>query len=85
MARESSQNEVRYTRGSLVYDRLRTDVISGELAPGQRLALDMLKERYQVGVTPLREALYRLSASLLVEAEDQRGFRVADISLQHFR
>lgn len=85
MAKESSQNRVRHTRGSQVYDRLRADVISGELAPSQRLTLDMLKERYKVGVTPLREALYRLSASLLVEAEDQRGFRVADISLQHFR
>jgi DNA-binding GntR family transcriptional regulator len=67
-----------------VYERLRLDIILGNLAPGQRLTLDMLKERYKVGVTPLREALYRLSASLLVETEDQRGFRVTEISLQQF-
>lgn len=85
MAKAANLEEVRYTQGSLVYDRLRADVISGTLAPGQRLTLDMLKERYHVGVTPLREALYRLSASLLVTAEDQRGFRVTDISLQHFK
>ncbi len=85
MTKDGAQEEVRLTQASVAYDRLRADVISGALAPGQRLTLDMLKERYQVGVTPLREALYRLSASLLVETEDQRGFRVADVSLQHFR
>jgi GntR family transcriptional regulator, carbon starvation induced regulator len=85
LAKAASLEDVRSTQGSLVYDRLRADVISGTLAPGQRLTLDMLKERYQVGVTPLREALYRLSASLLVTVEDQRGFRVTDISLQHFK
>lgn len=85
MVAKDGNDEVRLTQASMAYERLRADVISGELAPGQRLTLDMLKERYQVGVTPLREALYRLSASLLVETEDQRGFRVADVSLQHFR
>lgn len=85
MAKAASLEEVRSTQGSLVYDLLRADVISGTLAPGQRLTLDMLKDRYKVGVTPLREALYRLSASLLVTVEDQRGFRVTEISLQHFK
>lgn len=71
------------TLGSMVYDRLRDDIVRGDLAPGQKLTLDMLKERYEVGVTPLREALYRLSSSLLVQAEDQRGFRVAPVSPEH--
>lgn len=71
------------TAGSRVYACLRADVISGELAPGQRLTLELLKERYQVGATPIREALYRLCASLLVENEDHQGFRVTDISLAH--
>lgn len=69
------------TAGSRVYARLRADVISGALAPGLRLTLELLKDRYQVGTTPLREALYRLCASLLVESEDHQGFRVTDISL----
>ena len=73
------------TLASQVYARLRHDVISGALAPGRKLPLDMLRERYGVGMTPLREALYRLSATLLVEVHDQRGFRVAGISLAHFR
>ncbi|MFH5924872.1 GntR family transcriptional regulator [Roseomonas xinghualingensis] len=72
------------TLSTRVYHRLRQDVISGALAPGSKLALEMLRERYGVGMTPLREALYRLSATLLVQAHDQRGFRVAEIGLAHF-
>lgn len=71
------------TLGSRVYERLRDDIVSGRLAPGRKLTLDVLKEQYGVGVTPLREALYRLSTSLLVIAEDQRGFRVAPVSAEH--
>jgi DNA-binding GntR family transcriptional regulator len=71
------------TLGSWVYERLRDDVVAGVLKPGDKLALDALRQRYEVGITPLREALYRLSASLLVLAEDQRGFRVAPASEEH--
>ncbi|WP_407713778.1 GntR family transcriptional regulator [Comamonas testosteroni] len=66
-----------------VYERLRDDIVSGALTPGQRLTSDLLKERYGLGMTPLREALQRLSASKLVTAEDRRGFRVAPISPGH--
>ncbi|MBP0494405.1 GntR family transcriptional regulator [Pararoseomonas indoligenes] len=76
--------EVSSTQASRVYARLRDDVIAGALAPGSKLALDGLRARYGVGMTPLREALYRLSATLLVEAHDQRGFRVAALNLVHF-
>jgi len=73
------------TLGSRVYDQLRDDIVAGNLAPGQRLTLGSLKERYVVGVTPLREALYRLTSSMLVMVEDQRGFRVAPISVEHLK
>ncbi len=72
------------TLASRVYACLREDVISGALPPGSKLALDRLRARYEVGMTPLREALYRLSATLLIEAHDQRGFRVAALNLLHF-
>lgn len=71
------------TLGSQVYASLRDDIIRGALAPGQRLTLGALKSRYGIGATPLREALYRLSMSLLVQVEDQRGFRVTAISPEH--
>lgn len=66
-----------------IYERLRDDIVSGALQPGQKLTLDVLRTRYDLGMTPLREALYRLSASTLVILEDRRGFRVAPISEKH--
>lgn len=39
--------------------------------------LNHLRDRYNVSLSPLREAISRLVAERLVEAEDQRGFRIA--------
>ena len=71
------------TLSARIYERLRDDIISGELEPDRRLTLEVLKERYGVGVTPLREAMLRLSASHLIVGEDRRGFRVAPATLEH--
>ena len=63
-----------------VYGRLRRDILTGLFEPRERLPLDALGERYRVGLTPLREALNRLSAEELVLREGKRGFRVAPVS-----
>jgi DNA-binding GntR family transcriptional regulator len=55
------------------------------LPPDTRLVLPMLAQRYGYGPTPLREALSRLSAKGLVEAVDNRGFRVAGMSVEDLR
>jgi GntR family carbon starvation induced transcriptional regulator len=60
--------------------RLQADILSGALAPGGRLRIEELRERYGIGATPLREALSRLVPLGLVHAETQRGFRVAPAS-----
>lgn len=49
----------------------------GKLAPGTKLRVEAMCERYGVGATPLREALSRLSAEELVERSEQRGFSVS--------
>lgn len=67
-----------------VYERLRGDIVSGRLKPDERLLSEVLKERYGVGSSPLREALSHLAAEGLVRAESQKGFRVADVSLREF-
>ena len=71
------------TLSARVYERLRDEIVSGALEPGHRLTLGVLKERYGVGVTPLREAMLRLSASRLIVGEDRRGFRVAPATREH--
>jgi len=68
------------TRTSELLVRLRDDLLTGELSPGLPLRMTVLRERYAVGLTPLREALFQLVAEGLVTAEDQRGFRAASVS-----
>ena len=63
-----------------VYDRLRSDLLTARLAPGRKLPIRFLMERYEAGQTPIREALNRLSSEGWVDCHDQRGFAVAGIS-----
>jgi DNA-binding GntR family transcriptional regulator len=70
------------TRATNLYDLLRTDLLSGNLEPGSKLAIDALAERYSSSATPLREALNRLVSDGLVERKELRGFAVASISLK---
>jgi len=63
------------------YMMLRADVIAGRLKPGAKLRVEQLRGQYEVGATPLREALSRLSADGFVISEGQRGFRVVPMSV----
>jgi GntR family transcriptional regulator, carbon starvation induced regulator len=65
---------------SQAFERLRSDILLGELRPEERLRIQNLSERYSVGATAIREALSRLVTDGLVESEDQRGFCVAPVS-----
>jgi GntR family transcriptional regulator, carbon starvation induced regulator len=69
------------TLATSIHARLRRDILRGVFRPGERLRIEGLCERYEVGATPLREALNRLSAEDLVSREEQRGFRVAPVSI----
>lgn len=64
------------TAASQLYVALKRDLINGRFTAGQKLAINALKQHYQIGLSPLREALNRLAAYGLLEQENQRGFRV---------
>jgi DNA-binding GntR family transcriptional regulator len=68
------------TVGETVYRRIRSDIVFGRLAPGQKLKLEQLREAYGSSVSTLRELLNRLASEGLVEAEGQKGFAVARVS-----
>jgi DNA-binding GntR family transcriptional regulator len=68
------------TLASNITEELRRDIISGDLAPGVKIRLREMAQRYGVGMSPVREALNRLSRDRLVDQNDLRGFRVAPIS-----
>lgn len=67
--------------GISAYHWLKRDIIHGLFQPGEKLLMSRLKERYDLGVGPLREALSQLVAERLVVAISQRGYRVAPMSL----
>lgn len=68
------------TISSRVLADLRGAILRAELLPGQKINLDQLSQRLDTSISPLREALARLTADGLVLFEDQRGFRVAPVS-----
>lgn len=72
----NSTSESISTQASSVYDRLHEDILTGVLRPGLKLKLKELNEKYEIGNSPLREALNRLSANGMVLREENRGFRV---------
>ena len=67
------------------YLSLRFDIVRGSLAPGERLRVEHLKDRYEVGAGTLREALALLVSDALVTVEGQRGYRVSEISLNDLK
>jgi DNA-binding GntR family transcriptional regulator len=69
------------TLASQAQELLRKDILSGRLAPGQRLRTKDLQARYGLGLSPLRESLQRLSAEGMVVNDEQRGFAVAPVSV----
>jgi len=76
------QDHAAATFSDYVFDRLRDDIVCGAFAPGARLAMKDLTERYAVGLSPIREALHRLTGEGFVDFIGQRGFRVPPLSLQ---
>ncbi|MBL4908219.1 MAG: GntR family transcriptional regulator, partial [Sneathiella sp.] len=81
-AAESSKKTVNTssTLATSVYDRIRQDILTGVLTPNKKLRTDELRELYDAGNSPIREALNRLSSDGFVVREEQRGFHVAAVS-----
>ena len=66
------------------YKCIRDDLLAGEFEPGEKLRIDDVSDRYGVGLSPVREALSRLSETGLIVALPQRGYRVATISSDEY-
>ena len=62
--------------------RLRDDIVCGDWAPATKLNIESLKKRYQVGGTPVREALNQLVPLGLVMALPLKGFRVTALPVE---
>ncbi len=67
--------------GADVYEQIRDEIVSGELAAGATLVETVLATRYGTSRTPIREALRRLEQDGLVERA-ARGLRVRHRSVE---
>ncbi|HHP7229412.1 MAG TPA: GntR family transcriptional regulator [Xenococcaceae cyanobacterium] len=64
------------------YLALRASILSGEIAPGERLIETQLAKKLQVSRTPVREAIKQLQRETLAIADKNGGIRVATISVK---
>jgi DNA-binding GntR family transcriptional regulator len=82
-AAERAATDADATASELAMRLLRRDIVSGALRPDSKLKLRILKERYGIGASPMREALAQLAAQGLVHQLSQKGFRVPPLSAAH--
>lgn len=70
------------SRTAYVLGRLKEDLNSGLLSPGEQLRQSAIAERYGVSPTPVREALRMLAADGAITYTSHRGATVRDYSPQ---
>jgi DNA-binding GntR family transcriptional regulator len=80
-----SKGTTRKSLTTTAYERLRRDVLSCELRPGQRLNINELCQTTGFNLSAIREAVSKLTADGLVVADEKRGFSVAPISVPELR
>jgi DNA-binding GntR family transcriptional regulator len=64
-----------------VFDRLHERIVTGDLAPGERVDSGEIAQSLGVSRTPVREAILRLDAQGLVERQPYRGVVVTAVDV----
>ncbi|MGR5177098.1 GntR family transcriptional regulator [Vibrio mediterranei] len=65
-------------------ERLKADILNYQFPPGQRLKVDDLAKLYQVGLSPMREAIMALSSEGFVDYKTHLGGFVSNVTWQEF-
>ncbi len=65
-----------------VTERLRHDLLSGEIRPGEKIRVAVLEKRFGVSHIPIREAFRRLESEGLIVAAPQRAVVAAGVDLE---
>ncbi len=68
--------------GEQVYQRIRSDLLTGRIRPGDRVTEEWAAAHYAVSRTPIREACRRLSEEGLLAHQARRGYRVPPVDRQ---
>jgi DNA-binding GntR family transcriptional regulator len=80
LGHDGSRHALPATLVEVAGHRLRDAILSGELAPGDKIVEEQLCADFGISRAPLREALRLLAQQGLVEHLPRRGSRVADWS-----
>jgi len=72
---------MRATLAKKAYDQIKFDIITCAYEPGQQIAQPQLVEKYQIGITPIREALQRLAQEGFLQPIPRFGYVVIPISI----
>lgn len=70
------------TAGDRAYEYLKTAILSGLFAPGERLVEERLAREAGVSRTPIRSALSRLATEGFIKPLEKRGFCIPRDSLE---
>lgn len=81
---EPKQKSTRTLAGD-AYDLIQQAIRAGTFKSGDRLRFADLQALCSMSVTPVREALARLTAEGLTTLDDHKGYRVARLSLRELR
>ena len=73
------------SKADVAYAQIRQQILDGTLPAGSALAQYELAESMGISITPLREAIRRLSGEGLIRLEGHRNARVADMDLAEAR
>lgn len=79
-----AQRQAKGRGAKFVYEELRREILTLELAPGIPLDETTLARRFAMSRSPVREALVRLSADGLVEMLSNRSTLVAPVDMAGF-
>jgi DNA-binding GntR family transcriptional regulator len=80
-----SAGVTRSTLRQQIADALRDEVLAGRLPPGREFTVKQIAEQYGVSATPVREALFDLSAQGLLASDQHRGFQVREFTVADYR
>jgi DNA-binding GntR family transcriptional regulator len=73
------------SKSDVAYHELRRLILTGALPAGSRLAQYDLADQLRMSITPLREAIRRLSGEGLIELDNHKDARVSSISATEAR
>jgi DNA-binding GntR family transcriptional regulator len=82
MVDNGPQQDQPLSKTAYVLQRLRREMLSGEMPPGQQIRQAEIAERYGVSPTPVREALRLLEAEGTIQYIPHRGATVTELSPQ---